>query len=49
MMLHLDYCLEKKTEEAQGQTFTSLKDFTEYKEVKGVLIPLDKKLQQDHK
>lgn len=35
---------EEATEEAQGQTFTSLKDFTEYKEVNGVLIPFGQKI-----
>jgi len=35
---------EEATEEAQGQTFTSLKDFSNYKEVNGVLIPFGQKI-----
>ena len=32
------------TEEAQGQTITSLEDFSEYKEVNGILIPFEQKI-----
>lgn len=35
---------EEKTEEAQGQTFTSLKDFSDYRAVNGVLIPYGQKI-----
>lgn len=35
---------EESTEEAQGQKFTSLKDYTDYKEVNGVFIPFGQKI-----
>ena len=35
---------EEATEEAQGQTFTSLKDFSDYRAVNGVLIPYGQKI-----
>ena len=35
---------EESTEEAQGQTITSLKDLSDYREVNGVLIPFGQKI-----
>ena len=36
---------EESTEEAQGQSFTSIKDLKDYREVNGVLIPFAQEIQ----